>query len=75
MNNKPLHNETATPEWHMIDAPVNTVKARYDHANDLLHIVTIDGDAIRLDARQTIALAAILVPLFARTGNRKGDAA
>lgn len=63
MNTELLHNETATPAWAMVDAPVNTVKARYDWERDQLDIATIDGDQVRLDARQTIALARWLVAL------------
>lgn len=49
--------------WAMVDAPVNTVKARYDWERDQLDIVTIDGDQVRLDARQAAALAHWLVAL------------
>ena len=55
--------EHATPAWAMVDAPVNTVKARYDWERDQLDIATIDGDQLRLDARQAAALAHWLVAL------------
>lgn len=63
MSTELLHNETASAIWAMVDAPYNTVKARVDWEANRLEIATIDGDQVRLDARQAAALAHWLVTL------------